>query len=75
MRGNNRVCAPFRVRVIQRSGQADEDAARAVLPTEGGAAEPERESVQQGISNVSLFDHYLPRAISAIQQTALASQV
>ena len=54
----DRVCAPFRVRVIQRSGQADEDAARAVLPTEGGAAEPERESVQQGISNVSLFDHY-----------------
>ena len=37
MRGKNRVCAPFRVRVIQRSGQADEDAARAVLPTEGGA--------------------------------------
>ena len=58
MRGNNRVCAPFRVRVIQRSGQADEDAARAVLPTEGGATEPERKSVQQGISNASLFDHY-----------------
>ena len=37
MQGNNRVCAPFRVRVIQRSSQADEDAARAVLPTEGGA--------------------------------------
>ena len=58
MRGKNRVFAPFRVRVIQRSGQADEDVARAVLPTEGGAAEPERKSVQQVISNVSLFDHY-----------------
>ena len=35
MRGKDRVCAPLRVRVIQRSFQEYENAAKAVLRTEG----------------------------------------
>ena len=58
MRGKDKVYAPFRVRVIQRSFQEYENAAKAVLRTEGGTAGPERDCLQQGITNFSSFSQY-----------------